>query len=154
MCHLCVYMWYRKEYGCMEHDFQQISSYFTVTCSLISCSNKIIFIIYLFLILIFTYKNFPKSEKNRTILLFLLAPLVSIYFHRQDSVFAILICALLLPKINQYFSVILIFLLLHTGTYNAYFLVQLLFGHAMHLQSNLRVSNNLLVTLPWLIETL
>jgi hypothetical protein len=88
--------------------------------------NKIMFIIYLFLILILTYKKFPKSEKERTILLFLLAPLVSIYFHRQDSVFAILICALLLPKINQYFSALLIFLLLHTGTFNIYFLVQLL----------------------------
>ena len=89
--------------------------------------NRIIFIIYLFLILLFTFKNFPQSEKNRTIVLFLLAPLVSIYFHRQDSIFAILICALLLPKINQYFSALLIFLLLHTGTFNAYFLVQLLF---------------------------
>ena len=89
--------------------------------------NKMMFIIYLFLILIFTYKNFPKLEKDRTLILFLLAPLVSIYFHRQDSVFAILVCALLLPKINQYFSALLIFLLLHTGTFNIYFFAQLLF---------------------------
>jgi hypothetical protein len=88
--------------------------------------NEIIFIVYLIFILVFTYKNFPKSELERASILFILSPLISIYFHRQDSVFAILIFALLLTKINQYLVAILIFLLLHAGTFNIYFLFQLL----------------------------
>jgi hypothetical protein len=87
--------------------------------------NITLFILYLMLIFIFTLKNFPKFERERAIVLFLLSPLISTYFHRQDSVFAILIFALLLTKINKYFTAILIFLLLHTGTFSIYFLIQL-----------------------------
>jgi hypothetical protein len=89
--------------------------------------NKIIFTIYLILILIFTYRNFPKIEQNRIAALFILAPLISIYFHRQDSVFAILIFALLLINRDHHFIGVLILLLFHTGTFNIYFLLQLLF---------------------------
>ena len=88
--------------------------------------NKIIFIIYLILILIFTYRNFPKIEQNRIVALFILAPLISIYFHRQDSVFAILIFSLLLINRDHHFIGILLLLLFHTGTFNIYFLLQLL----------------------------
>ena len=93
--------------------------------SLVS-GNKVIFIVYLILILVFTYKNFPKSESERASILFILSPLVSIYFHRQDSVFAILIFALLLTQINQYLVAVLVFLMFHTGTFNIYFSFQLL----------------------------
>lgn len=88
--------------------------------------NLYIFIAYLLLIFIFTLRNFPKSEQERAVVLFILAPLISTYFHRQDSVFAILIFALLLTEINRFLVAVPFFLLLHTGTFNVYFLFQIL----------------------------
>lgn len=88
--------------------------------------NIYVFITYLLLIFIFTFRNFPKSEQEKAVILFILAPLISTYFHRQDSVFAILIFALLLPELNRYLVAVPLFLLLHTGTFNVYFLFQIL----------------------------
>jgi hypothetical protein len=88
--------------------------------------NLILFLFYLVAILIFVFKNFPKSEPDRVVILFILAPLISTYFHRQDSAFATLIFAMVLTKANKYFVAILILLLLNTGTFNIYFYGELL----------------------------
>ena len=65
--------------------------------------NIYIFIAYLLLIFIFTLRNFPKSEQEIAVVLFILAPLISTYL-----------------------VAVPFFLLLHTGTFNVYFLFQIL----------------------------
>lgn len=92
--------------------------------SLVS-GNTFIFISFLLMISILIFRNFPKCEQKRAIILFLVAPLISIYFHRQDSVFAILIFALLVAEFNSYLVTVLFFLLLHTGTLNVFYLLQI-----------------------------
>ena len=91
----------------------------------LSGNNIFAFCIFTLAILTLIRRKFPKSETNRAVLLFLAAPLVSIYFHRQDTIFAVLVFALIICKINEYAALTITFLLIHPGSYNPYFAVQL-----------------------------
>ena len=87
--------------------------------------NKILFALFIIIIIYFALKNLPSSEENRAVIFFLIAPIISIYFHRQDSIFAAFILSLIVYKMNKNVALLSAFLLIHAGSSNTYFVVQL-----------------------------